>query len=46
MPMIKPMLDEEPSQRPSSFAVLQAFDKLVAALGLQIETETDGSCYN
>jgi len=34
--IIKPMLDEDPSRRPSSFAVLQAFDKLVVALGLQI----------
>ena len=46
MTILKPMLDEDPSQRPSSFAVLQAFDKLVAALELQNETEIDGSCYN
>ncbi|KAF8798048.1 hypothetical protein BYT27DRAFT_7124490 [Phlegmacium glaucopus] len=43
MSIIKPMLDEDPSQRPTSFAVLQDFDKLVVALG---ETETNGSCYN
>lgn len=46
MSIIKPMLDEDPTQRPSSFAVLQAFDKLVVALRLQIETGTDKSCYN
>jgi len=46
MTILKPMLDEDPSQRPSSFAVLQAFDKLVAALGLQNGTEIVGSCYN
>ncbi|KAF8163327.1 kinase-like domain-containing protein [Crassisporium funariophilum] len=35
MYLIKPMLDEEPNRRPSSFAVLHAFDKLVTSLGLQ-----------
>lgn len=46
MHIIKPMLDEDPSQRPSSFAVLQAFDKLVVSLGLQSGPETDRDCYN
>ena len=45
MDIIKPMLDEDPSRRPSSFAVLQTFDKLVVSLRLQSETGTD-SCYN
>lgn len=46
MSIIKPMLDENPAQRPSSFAVLQAFDKLVVALGFEIETGTNRRCYN
>lgn len=47
MDIIKPMLDEDPSRRPSSFVVLQTFDKLVASLRLQNKIETDTrSCYN
>jgi len=46
MDIIKPMLDEDPSRRPSSSAVLQTFNKLVVSLQLQSETETDRSCYN
>jgi serine/threonine protein kinase len=46
MHIIKPMLDEDPSRRPSSFAVLQAFDKLIVSLGLQTETGADKSCYD
>ena len=40
------MIDEDPSRRPSSFAVLQNFDKLVVSLRLQSETEADRSCCN
>ena len=47
MDIIKPMLDEDPSRRPSSFVVLQTFDKLVVSLRLQSETENGTrSCYN
>jgi hypothetical protein len=47
MDIIKPMLDEDPSRRPSSFVVLQTFDKLVVSLQLQSETGNDTrSCYN
>jgi len=36
MYVIKPMLDEEPSRRPSSWGALQAFDKMVASLGYRL----------
>ncbi|KDR81627.1 hypothetical protein GALMADRAFT_135047 [Galerina marginata CBS 339.88] len=37
MHVIKPMLDEDPSRRPSAFGALQAFDKMTASLGYQLQ---------
>ncbi|KAF8964711.1 kinase-like domain-containing protein [Flammula alnicola] len=36
MHVIEPMLNEEPSRRPSSYGALQAFDKVTASLGLRV----------
>ncbi|PPQ83325.1 hypothetical protein CVT25_003964 [Psilocybe cyanescens] len=36
--VIKPMLDEEPNRRPSSWNALHAFDKVVTSLGYRLES--------
>lgn len=37
MNVIKPMLEEEPSRRPSSLGALHAFNKMVSSLGYRLE---------
>ncbi|KAH9484256.1 hypothetical protein JR316_0003736 [Psilocybe cubensis] len=38
MLVIKPMLEDEPSRRPSSWHALHAFDKVVTSLGYRLES--------